>query len=314
MTWTRRTIALAAVLWSSAWSACSPHKDRIQLNGVAASMPATVVFDGRRSACFDDEKADGPTALISNVRARQGCHSEIIAFAEGNAMNVQTDVGGWTDSGGDVLAMTMTPELAVPINLFIVSGDYDTHNEATREAQAKNDVARATQIYSGGECGMNFSVGLAKDETRSRQVTPELLTAECTNNVAGFNLIDPPLTSKPGIKVFYVDGPSGLQGQTCLDGQTAVIIITVSSTNETLAHEIGHAFSLQHANGMPGMLTDNLMMSPASDPGALTLGQCYRTNVNHDSVMNKSGFRSGLTRPCPDGAGGSECLALSLRK
>lgn len=309
MTWTRRTIALTALLWLSA---CSPPQDSIQLNGVAGSMPATVVVDGRRSDCFEDEKANGPTALFGNVLSRQACHSEIIAFAEGNAMNVQTEVGAWTDAS-DVLPVTMAPELVVPINLFIMSGDFDTHDEAKREAQAKLDVARATQIYSSGECGMNFTVNLAKDET-SGTFRADLLTAECTGNVGRFNAIDPPQTSKPGIKVFYVDGPGGLQGQTCPDGQTAVIIITVSSTNETLAHEIGHAFSLDHANDIKGMLADNLMMSPASNPGALTLGQCYRTNINQKSVVNKSGFRSGLTRPCPDGAGGSECLALSLSK
>jgi hypothetical protein len=286
----------------------------VQLNGVAGSMPATVVVDGRRSSCFEDEKANGPTASFWNVRSRQTCHSEIIAFAEGNAMNVQTDVGGWTDSPGDLLPVTMAPELVVPINLFIMSGDFDTHDEATREAQAKNDVVRATQIYSGGECGMGFSVGLVRDE-RSANFGADLLTAECTGNVARFNAIDPPLTSKPGVKVFYVDGPGGLQGQACADGQTAVIIITVSSTNETLAHELGHAFSLHHAND-PSLVmpADNLMMSPASNPGALTLGQCYRANINQESVVNKSGVRTGLTRSCPDGAGGSECLALSLSK
>jgi len=316
MKWTRRGIvlvALAALVLLSSWSVFSLFKDRVKLSGVVGSMPATVVVDGRRSGCFEDEKANGPTASFWNVLSRQTCHSEIIAFAEGNAMNVQTNVGAWTDSSGDVLPMTMTPELAVPLNLFIMSGDFDTHDEATREARAKNDVARATQIFSGAECGMGFSVGLTKDE-RSANFSADLLTAECTGNVARFNAIDPALTSKPGVKVFYVDGPSGLQGQMCVDGQTAVIIITVSSTNETLAHELGHAFWLGHANGSPGMLADNLMMSPASNPGALTLGQCYRANINQESVVNKSGFRSGLTRSCPDAAGGSECLTLSFSK
>jgi len=307
-------IVLIAVGVSSIWSCSSRFSDRVQLNGVAGSMPATVVIDGRRSGCFEDEKANGPTASVPNVLSRQACHSEIIAFAEGNAMNVQTVVGGWTDSSGDVLSMTMAPALNVPVNLFIMSGDFDTHDEATREAQARNDVARATQIYNGGECGVRFSVGLAKDE-RSGNFTPDLLTAECKGNVARFNAIDPSETSKPGVKVFYVDGPSGLQGQKCRDGQTAVIIITVSSTNETLAHELGHAFSLKHANGKTGMLADNLMMSPASNPGALTLGQCYRTNIRGESVVNRSGFRTGLTRPCPDDPPfGSECLALSFSK
>jgi len=311
MTWTRPTIALAVVLWLPA---CSPPQDRIQLNGVAGSMPATVVLDGRRGGCFEDEKANGPTALFGNVLSRQTCHSEIIAFAEGTAMNIQTDVNAWTDSSGDLLPITMAPELVVPINLFIMSGDFDTHDEAKREAQARLDVARATQIYSSGECGMNFSVNLAKDET-SGAFRADLLTAECTGNVGRFNAIDPLLTSKPGIKVFYVDGPSGLEGQTCPDGQTAVIIITVSSSNETLAHELGHAFSLGHANEPKLEMTpDNLMMSPASSPAALTLGQCYRTNVNQESVVNKSAFRTGLQRTCADDVADSECLVLKFKK
>jgi hypothetical protein len=308
-------IVVMAVVLLSVWGLYSQFSDRVQLNGVAGSMPATVIIDGRRSGCFEDQKANGQSPLFWNVLSRQACHSEIIAFAEGSAMNVQTEVTAWTDSPADVLPVQMAPELVVPINLFIMSGDFDTHDEAKREAQAKNDVARATQIYGAGQCGIAFSVGLIKDERTAPNVTPALLTAECTGNVASFNAIDPIETAKPGVKIFYVDGPSGLQGQTCADGQTAVIIITVSSTNETLAHELGHAFSLGHANNPTlKMPADNLMMSPASNPGALTLGQCYRTNINQASVVNTSGFRMGLKRTCTDDADDSECLVLSFKK
>src|SRR5262245_26375192 len=114
---TRIVVSLILLIMAgvvSVRSLSSRFSDRVQLNGVGVSMSATVVVDGRRSLCFEDEKTNGPIAIMWNVLSRQACHSEIIAFAEGNAMNVQTEVSAWTDSPADVLPVTMAPELVVP--------------------------------------------------------------------------------------------------------------------------------------------------------------------------------------------------------
>ncbi len=68
------------------------------------------------------------------------------------------------------------------------------------------------------------------------------------------------------------------------------------SDSETLAHELGpRDVAPAHTNTVPNIPADDLMMSPTASPGTLTVGQCFRANVNTNSVLNSLPVRSGPT-------------------
>jgi len=286
--------------------------DTVQLNGVGASMASSAVVEGRRSSnCFGYQLRKGAAARFWNVTTPQGCANEVLAFANGNAMALRIDPP-WTDSWGDTIPITMEPQPTVIINAFIMTADWRTESISVRIDKAKDDITRAVQIYGDSQCGITFAAGLIKD-VHTNNFSSNLAFGGCSGSVAALNGVDG-ATSQRGIKVFYNDGPSGLAGETCADGNTAVIVMTQSATNETLAHELGHAFSLGDSNGAAGIDSTNLMLSPAPDPAALTLGQCFRTNINTTSVLNLDAYRSGTMRTCPDYADSPTCLKLGFPK
>lgn len=284
--------------------------DSVQLSGVGMGKRSVVVVEGRRNVCFGYQGKSGATAWFWNIVKPQGCASEIIAFADGNGMAIDAEPH-WTDSWGDVLPVAMGAQPIVPIDVFIMTEDWATGTIAGRMFKAGLDITRAIQTYGDALCGVTFASRVVKD-VHAANFSSTLAFEGCTGNVPALRAIDPASTSKGGVSVFYNDGPAGLAGETCVDSNSAVIVLTQSATNETLGHELGHALSLKHSNGMPGIQAENLMLSPAPDPAILTLGQCFRTNVNEDSLVNLGGFRVGPKRSCPDTADSSECMKLSF--
>jgi hypothetical protein len=282
---------------------------------MTGSDTATVVFNGRRADCIPYEVAyASPTAHVDNLRTADTCPSEIAAFAKSNAMSLQNTVEKWTDQTGDAVDVPMRAPYVVPLNIFIMSGDLVSRNAAVRQNEATADVSRTSELYDNGQCGIAFSIGVIEDATRGN-FTFDLLTADCTDNDVGrFKAVDAAKTALKGVNVFYFDGEFGVQGRTCRDGNSAVILISKWSGNETLAHELGHALSLDHTNWVPGMPLDDLMMSPASFPATLTTGQCFRTNVNTNSVLNSLPIRTEPTRWCPDSWSGPDCPSLTVHK
>jgi hypothetical protein len=306
------TLARLAPLVLLTLTGCATGKDEVHLNSVAGSDSPTIVLSGRRTqGCVKEDVAHGsPNVAIENLLSSRNCPSEVAAFAKSNAMSLKNTVGKWSDASGDVVDITMRAPYVVPLNIFIMSGGGVSHSLTARQNEATMDVRRASQLYDDAQCGIVFSTGVPMDERRGNFL-PDLLNAECRGNVEKFKAVDAQRTALKGINVFYTDGPSGLQGQMCRDAASAVIVITQSSGNETLAHELGHALTLEHTNTAPGMPLADLMMSPSSYPGSLTIGQCFRTNVEPTSVLNSSMFRTEPTRSCANAA---DCLSLTLQR
>ncbi len=293
--------------------------DLISLSAMRGSDVATTVSTGRRGGCDPYAVSLGsPMVFVTNYEAAGGCPSELAVFAKANAMRLQDTTAVWTNSYFDIASVAMQDPYAVPLNVFVMSGDALNHDVAVRMARAKDDLAAASQLWDGNQCGVTYTTTYLGDATRGK-FTPDLLMASCTENVARFKAVDDQ-TAVKGINVFYVDGPSDVQGQTCLDGSSAVILITLWSGNETLAHELGHALSLQHTNWtssqpwLNGMPQDDLMNSPSTYPAELTIGQCFRANVNDVSRLNTLPVRTEATRSCPDSTTGDTCPALATHR
>jgi hypothetical protein len=309
-------VTLLAAFALVTFTACA-GKDEVMLSSLTGSDPPTLVLNGRRSGCIPYEVAHGAPVFVDNLLSAGSCVSEIAVFARSNAMSLVNTVGKWTDLAGDVVAVSMRAPYVVPINIFVMSGDLLQHSVPVRQAEAVGDVSRATQLYDDDQCGITFSITVNEDVSRYRTFGAGQLTADCTGNVASFKAIDPDRTAVSGVNVFYQEGFYGNLGHTCSDGNSALIVISKWSGNEVLAHELGHALSLVHPNdppGIPGMPPTDLMMSPASAPGRLTAGQCFRANGNASSVLNSLPIRSGPTRSCPDSWTGPDCPPLTTHR
>ncbi|MCZ6733136.1 MAG: hypothetical protein O7B27_11425, partial [Gammaproteobacteria bacterium] len=133
---------------------------------------------------------------------------------------------------------------------------------------------------------------------------------------------------EPGkLNVYYVDRvlqtSANAVGAWCgTFGMGGIILIENTAPISTLAHELGHASSLQHvdavdfdADGNPDFEKWTNVMSAGSDPAitpTFTEGQAFRVNVNEISFLNAIGIRSGMTRNCAVGEHNRTCPAVTL--
>src|ERR1051326_4959542 len=142
--------AVAVVVTVSA--GCS--NDRVHTSSFTGSDAATVVVNGRRDgACSDYQLYLGTTPVgVGNLQASSNCLSEVAVFASSNAMGLLGTVGRWTDASSDEVTVPMRGPFAVPLNVFIMSGDYVQHSVEVREAEAANDIATAVQMYDANQC------------------------------------------------------------------------------------------------------------------------------------------------------------------
>jgi hypothetical protein len=107
------------------------------------------------------------------------------------------------------------------------------------------------------------------------------------------------------LNVYYSDLPA--TGQFCGSGSNAIFVGSFANL-ATLAHEFGHAFTLQHVSvgGQSAFGTDNLMNGGGPPTrNHVSLGQAFRCNVDSGSALNANGWRTGPSRPC-----GADCPLL----
>jgi hypothetical protein len=300
----------ASLFFAVIASGCSPSTDTVDMSTMQGNDSATVVLNGRRADCTPYEVTHGsPQAQVDNFLASRSCPSEVAVFAKGNAMGLRDTADTWTDNAGDVASVPMRGVHVLPLNILILSGDLANRSPAGRATEAQGNVTSATQLWDDNQCGISFSANY-KDETQTRYDPRLLETTDCARDAAALKAIDPAFTASSGVNVFYYEGVVGTQGLTCADGNSAIILVSKWSGDSTLAHELGHALTLQHTNGMTDMPADDLMMSPTSYPASLTAGQCFRSNVETQSTLNTLGIRTDPTRACAT----ANCPPLSIHK
>jgi hypothetical protein len=143
--------------------ACSTGSagDTLKIENIAGGDNVVVVVDSRTSPdgtkwwCRNDEVlraqpsgADSTTVelALDNVPAAIGCNSEIVVFAEGNAMALSYTA--WTDSASDIRTITMQPIIDVPVSVWIA--------DAAAAEGAPSEMANATDIYRKNKVGVQF--------------------------------------------------------------------------------------------------------------------------------------------------------------
>jgi len=312
--------------------------DHVRLLNQASANKAVLLVSGRRATgCVWFEKASGlgsvdfPNLLSTGT----SCTAEVVAFSADDAMKIVTlqdwtnQGGDWTDDSGDVRSVDLSQRLLrVPVSLWILRSDKpfdDIKKQAIAQFNLANILYNRGYVKSSQKknyCGIEFvangtdyhdssEIG-KKESTTSIDGEPKKYSAMTCDDGHMLQDLQTEFTfSKDKLNVYYVDSLGPVRGGYCGGN---VILIPKRPTIETLAHEFGHALSLEHflpnqAKGL-GLSMNNVMVTGGSKRTKLTKGQCFRCNFNKSSFVKQKNIRAadlGDAQSCDNEIGSDQC-------
>lgn len=277
--------------------------DRIDLDNNIGADNAAVFVDGRRTACINDELRRGSNIIgVGNLRTRNTCNSEVAVFSDDNAMELVTPVTIWTNAVGDLLRVNLAPLLRAPVTVRLLLPG--------ARPRAAGDIANANLLYNTNHAGVAFDAEIQNLSNNNAAINLIGTNAGAMCAAAWRTAVQSSAFFTPGrLNVYYVNG--AFTGLTCIANPN-IIVIGTTANNQTLAQEIGHAFSLDHTNSVAGFGSNNVMVGGGAGRNHFSEGQAFRMNVNAASMLNVNGVRTGPTRNCPDGTSSFNCFPLAL--
>jgi hypothetical protein len=298
------------------------NTDHIILNNNISNDNVVAILDARNGSnvCLDDEAYRGVVDIfVGDLRTSEQCTSETAIFSADNAMVFLTPAL-WTNSPFDEKIVNLPPILEAPVAIWLADR---TPVSGAREL-AEWQMAQANYLYNSHNIGITFDATYTDVSANGDAV--QLIGTGCTNTIVP--RIKASSFYRPNqLNVYYIDnGPSQTWfGQTCWhptdpsrpSHEPNIIFIDRNSVQETLAHEFGHSFSLDHPDelGILGIGNNNIMWSDNSgNRTRFSVGQAFRMNVNVTSKLNVNGVRTGWTRdpPCGDATVTNRCPRLAL--
>jgi hypothetical protein len=228
---------------------------------------------------------------VGDARQDSAGLGEVVVFSRGDAVRIVEGSAGFTDALGDRVRVSLTPDLLpVPVKVWVL-----VNGGAVR---ATDDLSRARFILDGMGCGLELDAA-----TRDRSVLSgdPVARSDCDNAAELHTKVG---FAREQLNVYYVDlGTRGLWCGGNSGGGT--ILIGTTADGETLAHELGHAFTLAHVqnrdydgDGQDDFDASNVMWGGGIGRSRLSEGQCFRCNVHPDSAVQLLGVRGAPTHRC----------------
>jgi hypothetical protein len=254
-------------------------------NNLAGDQVALVLRRNGDPACNDDRLFIGIQSFA--VGASFACASEMYAFAEDHRIQIES-MRKSTTPAIDIVAVPHP----LPVVLWL---DPAFKSE---EVALRKELERADQLFNSMSCGVRV-VPEVRRFTSSGGPFPPI---KCSTDFRGLTAVG--LFDESRLNI-YVVSDSDRHGQFCgVDGSSSLakqaILIGPLRYPETIAHEIGHALSLQ--DGEVINARHNLMHQDSPERRAVTLGQCFAANVDKGSA---------LTTWKPNGLKPRDCSAVS---
>ena len=285
--------------------------DKIDLNNNTTNDDTVVLLDARNGngVCLDDEIKRGNDIInLGSILTNGSCNSEVAVFSDDNAMKLVTPVNSWTDPVTDILPVNLDPMLDAPVSVWLVT---------PAQARAEGDLANANLLYNSNNVGISFNPTF--QDVSANQTAIDAITSQGTalNIICGNgNNIQASAFFTPNrLNVYYVN--SAFTGGNCVSFRN-IIFIGTNANNQSLAHEIGHSFSLSpsdsggHTNGLAGFDATNIMQGGGAGRTHFSEGQAFRMNVNTNSTLNVNGVRTGTTRTCAPLTTSNICPRLAI--
>ena len=251
--------------------------DSIRFENNIANDSVIALFDARRSTGWTlNEIGRGDSnADVGNVLSSQDHDAKLAIFSDGNAVAFQSNVTDWSDEVGDIAAVHLSPLIYENVTFWII------HDVVEAQKRMNQDLLRANQLFDHMNGGIGFNVsGVHTAETDAN----DLLDAGCT----GASKLHSRVGFVAGQTNVYYNRDPGPRAVRCNDD---TIIVGISADGESLAHEFGHAFTLDHTNSVPHIPLSNLMHSGRFGRDMITVGQLFRTSIDVGSVINVHGLR-----------------------
>jgi len=296
------------------------QEDQITVPGAAAADKVVLRVYGQEkggaSDCVNASFILSSGSVDVGEMVSSKCTLETTVFSARHAPLTSATV--WSD-GADTFSVNMGPQLReVDLDVYIVSTARDAATWAT------HDVARAKTVYKNNRVGLTFIPHFRAPNSISDGDVATIGTgcdhADDLENSSVYNA--------DRINVYVVpsvDDPeepeSTLRGFNCYGeqwgktgGAPNIIYISIAEHSQnTLAHELGHAFGLQGSTEhtgeeldtlVPGFENHNLMWSKLSSGTArvqnhFSLGQAFRMNADERSWLNRKGAPAGALKPLP---------------
>ena len=305
---TNNTIHTSSTISDELKESLPPDFQLTPANETVVLIDAT--FPGDGSTQWVNDTAISSQFQFANLMQHDAGHTdEIVVFSVDDRVVLdQGDAAAgtiWTDAAGQTRKVDLAGgRLKVPIVIWLIS----SHDEkgGPSEATARLHVEAANLFYNLNRVGIEFVAEVV-----------DISDGSWAGSVNGqYSCVIPPDDAfVPGqLNVYYVPSlPNWLTGAYCNwfdDGiDPNVIYISINSSQlPTLAHELGHAFGLQHT-GAYGVAKykedgnwligwDNLMWAGGVAKSTLTLGQAFRINLDKVSMLNRNGTRVGPVREC----------------
>ncbi len=280
----------------------SGREDRIVLLNNAGGDTASVLMDARRSSgcVLEEERRGSGTIGLGSVLANAGCRSEVAVFSDDDAMRLVEKVNAWTNSLGDTLNVSLTPDrLMAPVSAWIA--------RPSSLAVAGGDLDNANFLYNSNNAGIGFASSINDVSANAAAVS----IIENSDGCANLAALKASAFFTPGrLNVYYID--RAFTGFNC-NADRNIQYVGTTANNQTLAHEFGHAMGLAHTNGNPDFPVSNVMVGGGSSRTHFSDGQSFRMNAHCGSTLNANGTRAGQPiRRCGETISGNGSCPVTL--
>ena len=287
----------------------APGTATLQFLATAGAPDGALVSDALSTAVANFGGYSTATTSV-NVGPRSG-GGEVIAFGTARAVALQPVT--WTTAGGNqTVPVQLAPALAAPLTIWVVAGPAATTNQT-----ALTLYQTAQQIAVAERFGIDLSSVEFRDATGNASAAA-WGAFTCGAGNANVAALQAALGVRPGrINVYLVglvDGSTS-RGNACSLGG-GFVAIAAGSSAELLAHELGHAFALEHIDDLvTDFDEDNVMHSASVSRQSLTEGQTFRAHLRPNSAVNAVyNARPGLpTRACDRDTLTLQCPAIGKR-